>query len=65
MIVLRDIIAIFNGSACTSRSLAGGHVLAAMRLPRDHVDGAVRLSWCHLTPEPDWSAVVRAIRKLQ
>jgi cysteine desulfurase len=65
MIVLRDIIAISNGSACTSQSLTPSHVLTAMGLPRDQVDGAVRLSWCHLTPDPDWNEVVSAIRKLQ
>jgi cysteine desulfurase len=65
IIVLRDLIAISNGSACTSQSLTPSHVLTAMGLPSEHVNGAVRLSWCHLTPELDWGEVVRAIRKLQ
>jgi cysteine desulfurase len=35
-----------------------------MELSEDHVKGAVRLSWCHLTPEVDWNAVVSAIQKM-
>jgi hypothetical protein len=27
--------------------------------------GALRLSWCHLTPEPDWPRVVEIIAGLQ
>jgi hypothetical protein len=29
-----------------------------MGLSEDHVKGAIRLSWCHLTPKVDWDAVV-------
>ena len=29
------------------------------------VSGAVRPSWCHLTPEPDWLAFVDAVKSLQ
>jgi cysteine desulfurase len=65
MLALKDMVAISNGSACTSQSYTASHVLATMGLPDDHVKGALRLSWCHLTPEVDWNAVVRAIRKLQ
>jgi uncharacterized protein len=41
------------------------HVLTAMGLPENQVKGALRLSWCHLTPEVDWVEVVSAIRKLK
>jgi cysteine desulfurase len=59
------VLSISNGSACTSQSYSASHVLIAMGLPEDHIKGAVRLSWCHLTPEVDWNAVVRVIWKLQ
>ena len=64
MVVLKDLIAVSNGSACTSQSYETSHVLAAMGLPEEVVSGAVRFSWCHLTPDVDWSAVVTRLAKL-
>jgi cysteine desulfurase len=65
MEALAGIAAISNGSACTSQSLTCSHVLSAMRLPADQIEGALRLSWCHLTPDPDWPRFVEAIRQLR
>jgi cysteine desulfurase len=65
MVALKDIVAISNGSACTSQNYIASHVLTAMELSEDHIKGALRLSWCHLTPEPPWDRVVKAIRSLQ
>lgn len=65
MVGLRDLIAISNGSACTSQSYAPSHVLKAMGLPPAEVSGAVRMSWCHLTPAVDWSAVAQRIASLR
>jgi cysteine desulfurase len=62
MLALKDVIAISNGSACTSQNYTASHVLTAMGLSEDHVKGALRLSWCHLTPRVDWAAVVSAIQ---
>lgn len=62
---LRDLIAISNGSACTSQSYAPSHVLTAMGLSRAEVAGAVRMSWCHLTPAVDWPAVANRIASLR
>jgi cysteine desulfurase len=56
----KDLVGISNGAACTSHSYTCSHVLSAMRLPAWRSDGAVRLSWCATTPEPDWSALVAA-----
>jgi cysteine sulfinate desulfinase/cysteine desulfurase-like protein len=28
-------------------------------------EGAIRLSWCHMTPQPDWPRFVQAIRQLR
>jgi cysteine desulfurase len=65
MLALKEVVAISNGSACTSQSYTASHVLSAMGLSEDRIKGALRLSWCHLTPEVDWEEVVSAIRKLQ
>ncbi len=64
MVALKDTVAISNGSACTSQNYTSSHVLTAMGLPEDHLKSALRLSWCHLTPDLDWGAVVQAIRTL-
>lgn len=64
MLGLRDLVAVSNGSACTSASYAPSHVLTAMGLPGDVVSGAVRLSWGHTGPEPDWHAVAGVVRQL-
>ncbi|HOW67748.1 MAG TPA: cysteine desulfurase DndA [Candidatus Paceibacterota bacterium] len=65
MVALKDIIAISNGSACTSQSYTASHVLTAMGLSEDHTKGALRLSWCHLTPDVPWDRVVEVLRSMQ
>jgi cysteine desulfurase len=57
MVALRQHIAISNGSACTSSRYEPSHVLSAMGLTGEQLDGAMRFSWCHLTPDVDWSSV--------
>jgi cysteine desulfurase len=64
MLGLKDLIAISNGSACTSSSYTPSHVLSAMGLDEATAQGAVRISWCHLTPAVDWPAVAARIREL-
>lgn len=64
MLALKGEVAISNGSACTSQNYTASHVLKAMRLPEDHIKGALRFSWCHMTPQPDWPAVASLIRSL-
>ena len=54
--------AISDGAACTSQSYTCSHVLAAMGVEGEAETGAVRLSWCHLTEEPDLAAMVDACR---
>jgi cysteine desulfurase len=56
-----DLAAVSHGAACTSQAYTCSHVLAAMDLPRWRQDGAVRLSWCHLTQMPDLAAMVAAL----
>ncbi len=57
-LALKDVVAISNGSASTSQNYSASPVLTAMGLPPEQVKGAVRLSWCHLTPSVPWGDVV-------
>ncbi|PWW65620.1 cysteine desulfurase DndA [Actinokineospora spheciospongiae] len=54
ILALKGAAAVSNGSACTSHSYEPSHVLIAMGLPVERVQGALRLSWSHLTAEVDW-----------
>ena len=64
MLATKGLIAVSNGSACTSQSYQPSHVLQAMSLPTDRIKGAIRMSWCHLTPDVNWSEVVAATRRV-
>lgn len=64
MISLKDIVAISNGSACTSQSYEPSHVLKAMKVSDHVLNSTVRLSWCHLTQEIDWNRFSDRISKL-
>lgn len=64
MLSVKGLIAISNGSACTASSFKPSHVLTAMGLPPEQVGGALRLSWCHMTPQVDWPAVLEVLRKM-
>jgi cysteine desulfurase len=65
MLALKDLVAISNGSACTSSSYTPSHVLKAMGMTDDEANACVRISWCHLTPEVDWDLIVRRISRLR
>lgn len=60
---VRALIAISNGAACSSQSRTCSPVLTAMGLPDEQIAGAVRLSWCHTTPEPDWGILVKTVKE--
>jgi len=64
IVALKDLIAISNGSACTSSSYTASHVLKAMGMTDDQANSCVRISWCHLTPSVDWNAVAARIKTL-
>lgn len=49
MLASRDLVAISNGSACTSATVEPSHVLLAMGYDRDHTMSSVRISWDHDT----------------
>ena len=59
-----QVAAISNGSACTSTSESCSHVLSAQRLDEARMEGALRLSWCHLSRQPDWNGFIRAIEAI-
>ena len=64
MVALKDLMAISNGSACTSSSYAPSHVLKAMGMGDDEANSRLRISWCHMTPAVDWAAVAGRVRSL-
>lgn len=65
IVALKDLIAISNGSACTSSSYTPSHVLKAMGMSDDEANECVRISWCHMTPEVDWGAVVERVAAMR
>jgi len=65
MVALKGLVAISNGSACTSQSYTPSHVLKSMGLSDDRIREALRISWCHLTEPVDWAPVLAALSGLQ
>lgn len=65
IVALKDLIAISNGSACTSSSYTPSHVLKVMGMNDDEANQCIRISWCHMTPEVDWSAVTDRIAAMR
>lgn len=57
MLALKDLVAISNGSACTSARYEPSHVLSTMDLDESEAAGTIRLSWSHLTPPVPWSEI--------
>lgn len=45
IVALKDVVALSNGSACTSQTYEPSHVLVAAGLPSWRVEGALRFSW--------------------
>jgi cysteine desulfurase len=64
IVALKHLVAFSNGSACTSHKYEPSHVLLAMGLSKAEVQRAVRLSWCHMSEDVEWSKVVQTIRSL-
>lgn len=65
IVALKDLVAISNGSACTSSSYAPSHVLKTMGMDDDEANACIRISWCHMTPEIDWETIVARIEGLR
>ena len=62
IVALKDVVAISNGSACTSESYEPSHVLQSMGLTAKNAQCSLRFSWCCSTPMPDFEALVSIIR---
>ena len=62
---LKDVVAISNGSACTSSNYSFSHVLMSMGLPQDRIRGSLRISWCHMSPAIDWAQLAKKIVSLR
>ena len=55
MMILRDIAAVSNGSACTSSSYEPSHVLTAMGFESQRIAEALRISWSHTPVDVNWA----------
>lgn len=64
MVATKRFAAFSNGSACTSNARAPSHVLLAMGLSEEQAGEALRLSWCHLTPMPQWHLLQETLASL-
>lgn len=64
MVMLKDVIAVSNGSACTSSSYQPSHVLTAMGLSEDEIAGSIRISWSHMTDDIPFDAIKEKLRML-
>jgi len=65
MVMLKGVVAVSNGSACTSNSYKPSHVLSAMGLDEDRINGAIRMSWSHMTEELPLDKLVSTLTQLK
>lgn len=65
MVSARDLVAISNGSACTSSHYAPSHVLTAMGLDPEVVQGTIRISWSHMAPPVAWDSFAKRLEDLR
>lgn len=64
IVALKDVVAVSNGSACTSQSYEPSHVLQAAGLPRERIEGALRFSWGPATREIPVKMVAERLKGL-
>jgi cysteine desulfurase len=64
MVKLKGIIAVSNGSACTSSSYTPSHVLTAMGLEPERIAGAIRVSFGVQTRDLPYQEIVVALESL-
>jgi len=61
--LLSQHLAASDGAACTSICPTASHVLSAMRLARDQVEGGIRLSWDHGADRTAWHSAMQALQR--
>ncbi len=61
ILTMKQWVSLSNGSACTSARYQSSHVIKAMGIDSDAAQGAVRMSWCHLTPPVPWDALTKQV----
>ncbi|OBJ37419.1 cysteine desulfurase DndA [Mycolicibacterium mucogenicum] len=64
IVALKDVVAVSNGSACTSQKYEPSHVLVAAGIPQEQINGALRFSWSHLTDDVPWDIVAQRLNEL-
>lgn len=64
MVQLKEVIAVSNGSACTSNSYTPSHVLVAMGLDSERIDGSIRVSFGCNTNEIPYQEIKRKLNTL-
>lgn len=64
IVALKDVVALSNGSACTSQSYEPSHVLVAAGLPPDRIDNALRMSWGPATAAIPINEIVNRLNRL-
>jgi len=57
-------IIVSTGSACSSRKNIQSHVLAAMNLPRERTEGAIRISFCGMNTEDEALRFTEALKEI-
>ncbi|MEU9617342.1 cysteine desulfurase DndA, partial [Streptomyces sp. NPDC048209] len=66
LVMLKDLVAVATGSACTSASYTPSHVLTAMGLPDDVASNGLRFSWLPAQAEGlDVAELARGVEKLR
>jgi cysteine desulfurase len=65
MVALKHLVAISNGSACTSSNYQASHVLTAMALPKGEIEGTIRISWSHATNHVPWDEVISILEDIR
>lgn len=64
MVQLKGVIAVSNGSACTSSSYYPSHVLVAMGMDAERIDGSIRVSFGVNTKKIPYQEIKRQLKSL-